>query len=132
MNAADIVNNLKATPGWAGASITTNTTTTSTIVIDSQGFEAVMFALYAGAWTDGAYLLKILETDNADGTTGAAEVAAYQVQNTLGTTLSVSKVGAKLTKRYCTLSIVSTGVTSGCVFKAAIALLGGARNAPVA
>lgn len=128
----DLVHNLKATPGYAGATIGSSTTTTSTTVIDTQGFESVMFALYAGTLTDGSYLMKILETDNSDGTTGAAEVAAYQEQDTLIASNTVKKVGAKTSKRYCTLSIVSSGVTSGCVFKGAIALLAGAKNAPVA
>lgn len=128
----DLANNLKATPGWAGATINSDTDTTSTIVIDSQGFESVMFAVYSGTRTDGSYLLKILETDDADGTTGAAEVGSYQVQGTISASNTVKKVGAKLTKRYCTLRITSSGTTSGCVFKGAIALLGGAKNAPVA
>lgn len=132
MSSNDIVHNIKATPGYAGATISSNATTTSTIVIDSQGFNAVMFALYAGTLTDGSYLLKILETNNSDGTTGATEVAAYEQQDTLTASNTVKKVGAKLSKRYCTLSIVSSGVTSGCVFKGAIALLDGALNAPVA
>ena len=132
MNFQDIANNLSVIPAYAGATISSSTTTTSTIVIDAQGYESVMFALYAGTRTDGSYLLKILETDNSDGTTGAAEVGSYQVQGTLTASNTVKKVGAKLSKRYCTLSIVSTTVTSGCVFKGAVAILGGARNAPVA
>lgn len=132
MSSVDLVHNVKATPGYAGATISSSTTTTSTIVIDTQGFESVMFALYAGALTDGTYLLKILETDNSDGTTGAAEVASYQQQDTLIASNTVKKVGAKTSRRYCTLSILSAAVTTGCVFKGAIALLAGARNAPVA
>lgn len=129
---SDLVHNIKATPGYAGATIGSNTTTTSPIVIDTQGFESSMFAVYAGAWTDGAFALKILETDNSDGTTGAAEVASYQQQDSVGASNVVKKVGTKPNKRYQTLSIVSTGVTTGCVFKGAIALLGGPLNAPVA
>jgi hypothetical protein len=129
----DLVNNLKMTAGWAGATISTNTDTDSTIVIDSQGFESVAFAVYTGTVTDGAYVLKIRETDNSDGTTGAAEVGSYQVQNSIAAAddNAVKKVGAKLTKRYCTLRITSTGTTTGAVFKGAVALLGGAKNAPV-
>lgn len=128
----DLVNNIKAAPGWAGATINSNTTTTSTTVIDTQGFESVAFAVHVGTVTDGSYLLKILETDNSDGTTGAAEVGAYQAQGTVSASNTVKKVGAKPSKRYCTLSIVSTSVSSGAVFKGAVALLGGAKNAPVA
>ncbi len=132
MSSLDLVHNVKAIPGYAGATISSSTDTTSTIVIDTQGYESVAFALYAGTLTDGTYLLKILETDNSDGTTGAAEVAAYQVQDTLTASNTVKKVGAKTNKRYCTLRITSATVTSGCVFKGAVALLGGAKNGPVA
>lgn len=134
MFSPDLANNLKTVPAWAGATIAANTDTTSTIVIDTQGFEGVMFAIYSGAYTDGAYVPKIMECDNSDGTTGAAEVGSYIVQNSFGAASSnlVKKVSAKLTKRYCTLRLTSTGTTTGCVFKGAIAILGGARNAPVA
>jgi len=132
MNFEDLVNNVSARPGWAGATIATDTDTTSTIVIDAQGFESVMYTVYSGTRTDGTYVLKILETDNSDGTTGAAEVGSYQAQNSVTASNVVKKVGAKLTKRYCTLRLTSTGTTTGCVFKGAVALLGGARNNPVA
>ena len=137
MNFQDLVNNVKATAGYAGATIATNTDTDSALIIDSQGFESLMFAVYVGAITDGTYKLGIMQSDNSDGTTGATEVPAYQVQDSFTKTptdnsLSVKKVGAKLTKRYAKLRITSTGTTSGAVFKGAVALLGGARNAPVA
>ncbi len=132
MNSKDLANNTKATVGYAGGTIASSTTTTSTVVIDMQGFESLMFTVHAGTWTDGAHLLKILETDNPDGTTGAAEVASYGVQDTIGASNVVKKVGCGPGLRYRTLSIASTGVTSGVVLKSAVALLGGAKNAPVA
>jgi hypothetical protein len=134
MNFQDLANNIATRPGWAGATINTNTDTVSTVVIDTQGFESVAFAVYSGTYTDGTYVLKIMECDNSDGTTGATEVPAYQVQQQFGAAGSnlVKKVGADTTKRYCTLKITSTGTTTGCVFKGAVALLGGARNSPVA
>ncbi len=128
----DIANNVKATVGWAGATISSNTDTVSAVVIDMQGFESLMFMLHSGTRTDGSYLPKIRETDNVDGSTGAAEVPSYQVQDTLTSSNVVKKVGAKINKRYAVLYISSTVVTSGCVFKSAVALLSGARNAPVA
>lgn len=130
----DIVHNVKTIAAWAGATISSDTDTTSTIVIDTQGYEAVMFAAYSGVITDGTYKLKILETDNADGTTDAAEVGSYQVQESFvaASDSVVKKVGAPLTKRYCTLRFTSTGTTSGGVFKGAIAILGAPRSAPVA
>lgn len=137
MSLNDIVHNLATRPGYAGATISTVTDTDSALIIDSQGFESVGFACYVGAVTDGTYVLKIMESDNSDGTTGATEVGSYQQQDTFTKTptdssLSVGKVGAKLSKRYFKLRITSTGTTSGAVFKGAVALLGGARNAQVA
>ncbi len=140
MNFQDLVNNIKATAGYAGATIATATDTDSAVIIDTQGFESVAFAVYVGAITDGQYVLKIMETDNSDGTTGAAEVASYQnvaADRTFTKTPTddsnrVRKVGADCTKRYCKLRITSTGTTTGAVFKGAVALLGGARNNPVA
>jgi hypothetical protein len=130
----DIVNNIKVTPAWAGATISTATDTVSTTVVDGQGFESIAMAVHSGTYTDGAYVLKIMECDNADGTTGATEVGSYIVQNSFGAASSntVKKVGAKLNKRYCTLKITSTGTTTGCVFKSGVAILGNARNSPVA
>lgn len=130
----DIVNNIQVKKAWAGATINTNTDTTSTTVIDTQGFEAVAFAVLTAAITDGTYVLKIMECDNADGTTGAAEVGSYIVQNSVISTDDnvAKKVGAKVNKRYCTLRLTSTGTTTGGVFSGAVAILGNPRNAPVA
>jgi hypothetical protein len=132
MSSRDLVHNLKCTAGWPGATISTATDTDSAVVIDTAGFESVMFAVYSGAITDGTYTLKILETDNADGTTGAAEVAGYQFQDSFSATedTTVQKVGAVLSKRYCTLRLTSAGTTGGGVFKGAIAILGHARSLP--
>jgi hypothetical protein len=132
MSTQDLVHNVAAAPGWAGATINSNTDTDSALVIDTQGFDSSMFAVHSGTWTDGAFQLKIMETDNPDGTTGAAEVASYQQQDTLGASNVVKKVGARANKRYQKLRITSTGVTTGCVFKSAVSLLAGAKNSPVA
>jgi hypothetical protein len=122
----NLVKNVKALVAWAGATINSNTDTTSTIVIDTQGYDPeVMFVVHSGTITDGSYVLKIRETDNSDGTTDAADVASYLKQDTVVAAEddTVQVVGARLSKRYCTLRLTSTGTTSGGVFKSAIALL---------
>lgn len=128
------VNNQSVVPGYAGGTINTDTDTGGGITIDTQGYEKVAFALYAGTRTDGSYALKITETDNSDGTTDAAEVPtdAYIVKQTLTASNTVKKVEAKTGKRYVRLRITSTGTTSGCVFKGAVAILSDPKNAPVA
>lgn len=118
-------------PGYAGATINSNTTTVSALTIDTQGFGKVGFALYAGTLTDGEYQLAATETDNADGTTGAAAPAnGYITQETLIASNTVKKVEFVPSKRYVRLTIVSTGVTSGCVFKGAVAIKSEPINAP--
>jgi hypothetical protein len=74
-----------------------------------------------------------MQTDNADGTTDAAEVGSYLHQDAFAASEDsvVQKVGARLSKRYCTLRLTSTGTTSGGVFKGAIAVLS-PKAAPVA
>ena len=126
MLTSDFAHSIKALAAWAGATIATDTDTVSTIVIDTQGYEqAVEFIVYSGTITDGSYVLEIMETDNADGTTGAADVAAYLIQDTFAATedSAVQRVAALLSKRYCTLKLASTGTTSGGIFKGSIALL---------
>ena len=125
------MNSQSVIPGYAGGTISTDTDTTGGITVDTQGYDTVAFALYAGTRTDGSYLLKIMETDNADGTTGATEVAAYNVQQTLIASNTVKKVEAKPSKRFARLRVTSTAVTSGCVMKGAVAVLSKARNNPV-
>ena len=122
MNHADLVHNLKCSPGWAGATISTDTDTDSALVIDSQGYNAVAFAVHSGTRTDGSYVLKIMESDNSNGSS-ASEVGSYQVQDTMTASNSVGKVGAVLSKRYFLLRITSTSTTSGCVFKGAVVLM---------
>lgn len=122
--------NQKVTPAYAGGTINTDTDTGGGITIDTQGFEKVGYVLHAGTRTDGTYVLKITETDNADGTTGAAEVGSYIVQETLNASNTTKKVETKPNKRYQRLRITSSSTSSGCVFKGAVAILSDPRNAP--
>lgn len=131
MHTFDLVNNISASVGWAGATISSSTDTDSATVIDSQGFESVMFTVHSGTRTDGTYTLKIMESANSNGT-NATEVGSYQVQGVMSASNAVGKVGAKLSKRYFFLRITSATVTTGCVFKSAVCLMGTAKNAPVA
>lgn len=123
--------NMKATPGYAGGTINTDTDTSGGITIDTQGFEKVGFTVHAGTVTAGQLLLKITETDNADGTTGAAEVESYIQQDTLTASNTVKKVEAKTNKRYVRLRMTSSA-SANLVVKGAQALLSDPRNAPVA
>jgi hypothetical protein len=117
---------LKILPAYAGGTISTDTDTSGAIVVDTQGYEnEVVFVGYSGAITDGTYKLEINQTDNADGTTDAAEVGSYLVQESFvaASDATTKRVGARLSKRYAVLNIASSGTTSGGVFKGAIAIL---------
>lgn len=131
-NATLVFGNVKAVAAYAGATISTNTTTTSTVVVDALGFREVVMSVYTGTCTDGTYVTSVLETDNADGTTGAAAattVVAYTI--VAADDNVVRSMSAKLTKRYCTLTFLSAGVTTGLVIKSATAILGNGTYAPV-
>jgi hypothetical protein len=125
----DSLQNQKITPGYAGGTINTDTDTGGGITIDTQGFEKVGFALHAGTVTAGTLLLKITETSNSDGTTGAAEVGAYTVQETLSASNTIKKVEAKTNLRYVRLRITSAS-SANIVVKGAAAILSNARNNP--
>jgi hypothetical protein len=92
----------------------------------------VAFAVYAGTVTAGSLLLEIKETDNADGTTDAAEVPAdsYTVQQTISASGTVKKVEAKVGKRYVRLNIDSDA-SANIVVKGGVAILSCPKNAPV-
>lgn len=124
------LNNQKVLQGYAGGTINTDTDTSGGITIDTQGFERVGFLLHAGTVTAGTLTPKIMETDNSDGTTGATEVPAYTVQQTLSASNTVKKCEAVPTKRYCRLRITSAS-SANIVVKGAEAVLSKARNNPV-
>lgn len=126
---SDLGNNAKASVAWAGATINSDTNTDGASIIDMSGYESVMFLVHSGTRTDGSYLLKIMESDESNGSS-PSEVPNYQVQETLEASNVVKKVSAKPTKRYCFVRITSTSTSSGCVFKGGQAIQSGARHAP--
>lgn len=114
----DLHNNCAAAVAKNQSTISSNTTTTG-IIIDTKGFGAIEFLLYTGTRTDGTYTPLIEEGDAAD----LGDAAAVDDANLFGTEAaaalaasnSVSKIGYRVGKwRYVRLSVVSTGVTSGC------------------
>jgi hypothetical protein len=105
--------------------------------IDTTGFEAILFVLNIGAWTDGTHTPKLQEADdNGSGSAGAySDVAAG---NLLGSFTAVSgaggqnttqKVGMVKTKKFARIVLTTSGATTGLVSGATYEL-GGARNLP--
>ena len=107
-----------------GAVISTNTNTDGAI-IDTANFQlGIMFTLDINLFSDGAYELQILESDDS-GMSGATQVVAPNIlptdlgANSISASALVAqgailqKIGVFGTKRYLQARIVSTGVTSG-------------------
>ncbi len=100
-------------------SITSNTSTVSSIIIDTAGNEAFDVALVSGTITDGVYDL-LLEHGDDSGLADAATVATTDLDAAISsvqiiltdddTAKSIGYVGKK---RYIRVTIVSTGVTTG-------------------
>lgn len=111
------------------------------VVVDTQGYNSAMFDLMVGA-TSGtpdsfSVAAKVQECDNADGTTGAADVTDAAI-----TAITVANKSAQIRmdglnmgarKRYLTLVVTPAFVngTSPKVYIAGSALLGRAFKEPV-
>lgn len=125
----DLLNTLVSKMAKAAAAISTDTTTTGT-VIDLQGFDSCRFDFHSATLTDGTYVCSIQEGAVSDGS-DAADAPASAVLGTASfaatddnTVKSLAYVG---TKRYVRIKIVSTGVTTGGTL-GAIAVLGRQRH----
>lgn len=131
----DNVDNLKITAAYAGGTISSDTDTAGGIAIDTQGYGSVTFAVYMGAITAGNCVVKVMETDNSNGTTDITECANYLATATFtkspDLSNTVKKVGVVPTKRYVVLRL-TTNTSANLVVKGAIAILGGAHEVPVA
>lgn len=114
--------------------ITTNTTTSS-IIIDTEGYLAVTFFLQSGTITDGNYVISMVDGDQANLSDSAA-VSSDFILGDLSTKTFVASDDNKVKsfgyvgkKRYVQFKITSTSVTSGGTFSA-IALLSDPKHGP--
>ncbi len=130
----DLASLVKATTARNAAAITSNTTTAG-VEIDTQGYDSVTFLMQSATITDGIYTPLIEEGDTSGSLSAVADadltVTEASVAFVAADDNTVKKIGYLGNKRYVKLSYVSTGVTSGGTLSA-IALLGGASQAPVA
>ena len=95
-----------------------------------NGIIAILIGLLVPSDFPSDRWLEIMETDNADGTTGAAEVPAYTVQQEITASNTVKKVEAKTGKRDVRLNMDSDAATN-MVVKSGVAILSAAKNNPV-
>ena len=135
----DLHNNLAVKNAFHTAAISSSTTT-SGVILDLQGYDAVEFLMQMGNWTDGVYTPSIVEGNAANLSDG---VAVSNADNLFGsyaacaTALNADDTVAKLGYRvgpfrYIRLDIVSSGVTTGTAALSATAILSNADNMPVA
>ncbi len=130
----DLHNHIKPLVAFNSATISSSTTTAGNI-IDTKGYGAVEFLLSCGTRTDGTYTPLIEEGDDS----GLSDAAAVDDANLFGTealaamsaTNAIKKVGYRVGKyRYVRLSMVSSGVTTGCTSVHSIAVLSNADAQP--
>jgi len=133
MASKDLHNNLKFTPAINPAAAITGDGTTTSAIIDTQGFESLEFSCQSGVITDGSFTGSVYEGDASDMSDeavatellGSAPVFSASNDNV------VKKVGYRGGKRYVRIKFVQAGSTSG-GFLSCVAVQGHARNSPVA
>lgn len=135
MASKDLVHNAKLTNVINPAAIKSANATTTGVIIDTQGYESLTFAIEAGAITDGAFTPTMTEGDAANLSDGAA-VAAGDMLGTLAASVqnnasqnTTKTIGYRGGKRYVRLDEVQTGATTG-GFIAVTAIQAHARNQP--
>ena len=127
---------LKTTPALNPQTISSDTTTAGTI-IDTQGYDALFFAMQSGTLTDGTYTPLIQHGDESDLSDAAAvddaDLTATEASAAFAATDDnvCKKIGYLGTKRYVRLSFVSASTSSGGVIGAQ-AVLGRGRQQPEA
>ena len=129
----DLYNDVDDRVALDAADITTNTTTVGNI-IDTAGYESLLYTIILGTRTDGTYTV-ILEEGDDSGLSDAAIVPAANLQGALpvmNVSDTVARVGSAGKKRYQRLSILSASVTTGTTAVSSTALLGHPKHAPVA
>ena len=115
MASTDLYNQVVTEIALKTQDITTNTTTAGEI-IDTSGYESVVFVAQTGTLTDGFYLGYLTESDDAT-MTDATMVDVNFRQGSMGifnsfddTTFRMGYLGHK---RYVRLSFLSTSVSTG-------------------
>lgn len=136
----DLASNLGVQRALASASLTSDTTG---VIVDTLGFTSIMFAFMTGAVTtaDGSnyFTAEVWESDDGSGFTNPVEVTAT-ASRIIGTQFVINdqdaqdNIAAKFgvtigSKRYMRLTMNETGTAEAVV--GAMAILGGARHAPV-
>jgi len=131
----DLFSNIKPQVALDFGTISTDTTTAGNI-IDTQGFQSVVFGIITGTVTDGDYTILIQDGDESNLSDAANVADAYLRGTEAGASFTadtdddkISKIGYIGIKRYVRMSIVSTNTSSGAVI-GGYAILGNPIVAP--
>lgn len=133
MQVFEMYNDTQVETALTSQTISTDTTTSGAI-IDTAGFESLMFTFLSGTVTDGDYVVQLWHGDDS-GLSDAAQVDAEEVLGSVTYAAAdddtAKRIGYIGKKRYAQVRVVSTSTTSGGVFSAT-AVLGTPHHAPVA
>lgn len=135
MASRDLHNNIKIAPSINPAAGIIGNGATNGAAIDTQGYESVEFAFISGVITDGTFACKLQHGDAAN-LSDAADVDAADLVGSAPSFATtddgvVKKLGYKGNKRYVRQVATQAGATTG-GFLSGVAILGNARNNPVA
>jgi hypothetical protein len=137
----DFMNRLDMRRAVSPAAAGTDNTAIVSQIIDTAGYEGLVFAINIGANTDAnATFAVTMDHGDQPNLSDAAAVPANKITGSLalaGFTAAnddnkLRKVGYVGSKRYVRLTITPTGNDAGNIFVDVIALLFGARYAPTA
>lgn len=127
----ELHNNIATSPMIHPAAVKTANGTTTSVTIDTLGYESLEVVQQAGAVTDGTFTGTVFGGDASDMSDEAALAAdailgTHPMVHTSSNPNTTLRVGVKLYKRYYRLKVVQTGATNG-GFIAAHANLGHAH-----
>lgn len=134
MASVDLKSNINDVVALNSATISTDTTTTGN-AIDTSGYESVTFIPSIGTRTDGTYTPLITECDTSGGSYTAvadADLIGTEAAAALNASNTSSRIGYVGHKQFVKFSFVSASTSSGSTGCTCIAVLGSARNNPVA
>jgi hypothetical protein len=137
MTFKDLHSNIKLSPCINPAAIVNGNAVTTGATIDTQGFESLEFVIQSGTITDGTLTPAVYEGDASNMSDEASVATADLIGTIAGATYAITddnvtkKIGYRGSKRYVRIKITQAGASTGGYF-CALAVQGGARNAPVA
>lgn len=128
----DSYHDSKGELGLAQQTISTDTDTNGA-TINKAGFKALLFVIYSQTLTDGAYAIKVQESDNGSAWSDASSdfVLGFGLSFALADDDTIKRIGYKGSKQYARIVVTSSATTTGGLFSA-MAVLSSPDHSPVA